>query len=73
MSIPELNNLIKAIECNKAQNNTFDCDCQHCQFGYNYVDDISDVQFYACDEVRLFDDALHYLKLYQYLAEGKNY
>ena len=63
MDIPNLDNLIKAIECNGCLKNK----CTHCPYGYQYWNDQGDRAFWWCDEDKLWKDALFYLKLYQYL------
>lgn len=65
MKIPNLNNLIQAIECDDWSSSK----CEHCPWGYQHWDDSGDHGFWWCDENKLFEDALFYLKLYQYLIQ----
>lgn len=69
MEIPNLNNLIKAFDCNY-----FHCPTQHryCPYGYNKWDDSGDNPFWTCDEDKMIEDAVFYLKLYQKLIEEQN-
>lgn len=67
--IPDLNNLIKALECEEWRSEV----CKTCRYGYQYLDDHGDNSIWICNESKLLDDALFYLKLYQYLIkEQKN-
>lgn len=63
--IPDLDNLIKALECGEWRPNV----CEHCQYGYQWLNDLGDNEFWDCSESKLLDDALFYLKLYQHLIK----
>lgn len=67
MNIPNLDNLIAALECD----NWTPHHCQHCPYEYQYLDDHGDNIYWCCDEDRKIEDALFYLKLYQYLIKEK--
>lgn len=64
MNIPNLDNLIKVMECE-----AWPKQCEHCPYGYQYWDDSGDNGFWWCDENKVIADALFYLKLYQYLIK----
>ena len=68
MDIPNLDNLIKAIECDGYLKNQ----CEHCPYNYQIYDTSGDSYFWWCDENKLWEHALFYLKLYQYLIKEKN-
>lgn len=63
--IPNLDNLIKAIECEEWKPSI----CEYCQYNYQYLDDSGDHAFWFCDEEKKINDALFYLKLYQHLIK----
>lgn len=63
MNVPNLNDLIKAIECEEWRPSK----CKVCSYGY--LDDHGDTPVWTCDEARLKEESLFYLKLYQYLIE----
>lgn len=65
-AIPDLNKLIKAIECEGWRS----FDCSKCK--YSYIDDHGDHPIQSCNEEKIKEETLFYLKLYQYLIEGKN-
>ena len=70
-AIPDLNKLIKAIECEEWKSSV----CSKCE--YSYIDDsgdhpIQDHPIQSCNEEKIKEETLFYLKLYQYLIEGKN-
>ena len=66
-NIPNLDNLIAAYEC---WNSPYKSECDHCLYGYSYLDDSGDGRpFYACDEQKLTDDMYAWLKIYQHLTE----
>ena len=65
MNIPELNNLIKALQCDNLTN----ASCQKCPYGYGYLDESGDYSFWCCNEIKLNEDSIFYLKLYQHLIE----
>ena len=65
MNIPELDNLIKAMQCEgwlKSQ-------CEHCPLNYQKLDDCGDHPFWWCDEDKILENALFYLKIYQHLIQ----
>lgn len=63
MIIPKLNNLITALECEDWRPSV----CEHCEYGF--LDDHGDYPIWSCNETRLREESLFYLKLYQYLIE----
>lgn len=64
-NIPNLDNLIAAYEC---WNSPYKSECDHCLYGYSYLDDSGDCRpFYTCDEQKLTDDMYAWLKIYQHL------
>ena len=65
MDIPSLDNLIAAIQCNGCLKNK----CEHCPYGYQHWDDSDDHGFWWCDDNKLWEHTLFYLKLYQHLLE----
>lgn len=65
MMIPDLDNLIKAIECDAWS----EPHCEHCPYGYGYLDTSGDHFFWTCKEEKKWEDALFYLKLYQHLIQ----
>lgn len=67
MDAPNLDNLIKAIECDAWTFNK----CKECPYNYQHWDDSGDYGFWCCDEERKWNDALFYLKLYQHLINWK--
>ena len=69
--IPDLDNLIKALICNDW---CYFNKCEECPYGYGYLDTRGDYPSWGCDEMKLNQDSLFYLKLYQYLIneEQKN-
>lgn len=68
MNIPDLNNLIKAIECDSWVHGG----CEYCPYNYQYLDDRGDTTNWFCDEEQVMEDSLFYLKLYQKLIEEQN-
>ena len=65
MDIPNLDNLIKAIECEGFWKDK----CKHCPYNYQHWDDNGDQGFWTCDENKLWEHTLFYLKLYQHLIK----
>ncbi len=63
MNIPNLNNLIKAIECEEWHPSV----CKRCDYGY--LDDHGDNSIWTCNEEKVKEETLFYLKLYQYLIK----
>lgn len=63
--IPDLDNLIKAIECDKWTGPY----CENCPYNYGHLDTSGDHYFWTCNEEKKWEDALFYLKLYQYLIK----
>lgn len=61
MNMPNLDILIKVIECD----NWRPLKCQNCPYGYQYWDDHGDNPFWACDEQRIYEETLFFLKMYQ--------
>jgi len=62
--MPDLNILIKAMECERF------CDaCRNCPYGYGFEDESGDFPFWSCNEGKIMEDALVYLKIYQHLIE----
>lgn len=61
--MPNLDNLIKALECDEWRPNV----CQLCEYGY--LDDHGDYPYWTCYEERKINEALFFLKLYQYLIK----
>lgn len=64
-AIPNLDNLIKAIECEGWVGK----DCKDCPYHYQIWDDHGDHPYWGHDEIKVEKDALFYLKLYQHLIE----
>jgi hypothetical protein len=62
--IPDLDILIKVIECPMHPHN-----CRECPYGYSYYDDNGDYGFWTCDTMRVEEESLFFLKLYQHLIE----
>jgi len=62
--IPDLNTLIKVIECPGHTHN-----CKKCPYGYGFYDDSGDYGFWTCDMMRVEEESLFFLKLYQHLIE----
>lgn len=65
MNIPNLDNIIAALECD----NWAPHHCQHCPYDYQFWDDSRDTAYYTCNQDTIIEDALFYLKLYQYLIK----
>lgn len=63
--IPDLDNLITAIQCE----GYFKNQCEKCPYNYQMLDDSGDNAFWWCDENKLWEHTLFYLKLYQHLIE----
>lgn len=63
--IPNLDNLIAALECENWSSST----CEHCPYDYQHWDDSGDNAFWWCNEQKKINDALFYLKLYQHLIK----
>ena len=64
--IPNLNNLIKAIECEEWRPSV----CKRCEYGY--YDDNGDNGIWTCNENKKIEETLFYLKLIKHLIEEKN-
>ena len=62
--IPNLDTLIKVIECP-----TYPHNCRKCPYGYGCYDDSGDTGFWTCDIVRVENEILFFLKLYQHLIK----
>ena len=62
--IPDLDTLIKVIECPMHPHN-----CRECHYGYSYYDDNGDYGFWTCDTMRVEEESLFFLKLYQHLIK----
>ena len=62
--MPNLDTLIKVIECPMHPHN-----CRECQYGYSYYDDNGDYGFWTCDTMRVEEESLFFLKLYQHLIK----
>lgn len=56
--IPNLDNLIHAIECK----NWHPSECEHCPYGYQHWDDSGDHGFWFHDDEKVLEDALYFLK-----------
>ncbi len=65
MDIPNLDNLIHAIECE----GIFYNGCKRCPYNYQYYDESGDTAMWTCNETKKEKDILFYLKLYQYLIK----
>ena len=59
--MPDLDNLINALECPEWREKV----CKNCPYGYVFLDDAGDFSFWRCDEEQLKEDALVYLKIYR--------
>ena len=64
--IPELSQVIRAFECEEWRPSA----CKTCAYGY--LDDHGDTPIWACDEIRIHEEVLFYLKIYQYLIEQQD-
>ena len=64
MDIPNLDNLIKALECD-----LWPKQCEHCPYGYQKWDDNGDYPDWWCDDIRKDEEVLFYLKLFQHLIK----
>ena len=62
--MPDLDTLIKVIECPGHAHN-----CSKCPYGYSYYDDNGDYGFWTCDTMRVEEESLFFLKLYQHLIK----
>lgn len=63
MTIPKLNNIIKALDCDEWRPSV----CKNCLYGY--YDTSGDSPIWKCNEEQIKAEALFYLKLYQYLIK----
>lgn len=63
--MPNLDNLIKAIDCEGWLKH----ECEHCPYDYQYWDDHGDNAFWWCNEEKIMEDALFYLKICKHLIE----
>lgn len=61
--IPNLNRLIEAIECDEWRPSI----CSKCEYGY--LDTSSDHPIWTCNEIKITEEVLFYLKIYQHLIE----
>ena len=61
--MPELKTLIAVLECLGGR------DCKKCPYGYGFYDDSGDSGFWTCDTMRVEEESLFFLKLYQHLIE----
>lgn len=61
MEIPRLNDVIKALECEEWRPSV----CKKCMYGF--LDDHGDNPTWSCDEIRIHEETLFWLKLYQHL------
>ena len=68
IEIPNLDNVINALQCEGC----FKHQCEHCPYGYSHLDDRGDNSFWWCNEEKVLEDALFYLKLYQYLIKEQS-
>ena len=64
--MPDLKTLIAVIECPGYSHN-----CKKCPYGYGFYDDSGDYGFWTCDTMRVEEESLFFLKLYQHLIEEK--
>lgn len=62
--MPDLKTLITVLEC-------LGRDCKKCPYGYGFYDDSGDYGFWTCDTMRVEEESLFFLKLYQHLIEEK--
>ena len=69
MDIPNLDNLIKSLECDTWESKK----CMQCPYNYQHLDDSGDTSFWRCDDDKQLEDILFYLKLYQYLINQVDY
>ena len=60
--MPNLDTLIKVLEC-------LGHNCRECPYGYSYYDDNGDYGFWTCDTMRVEEESLFFLKLYQHLIK----
>ena len=65
MDVPNLDNLIKALECKEWRPSI----CKQCTYGF--LDDHGDTPIWACNEEKIKEESLFYLKLYQHLIHWK--
>lgn len=65
MEVPNLDNLIKALECEEWRPSI----CKRCTYGF--LDDHGDTPIWACNEEKIKEESLFYLKLYQHLINWK--
>lgn len=65
MEIPNLNDVIKALECEEWKSSV----CKKCIYGL--LDDHGDYPIWTCNEDKKINEALFYLKLYQKLIKEK--
>ena len=69
MEIPNINNLIDALNCTEWVHYGA---CEHCKYNYQYLDDSGDHPYWSCDEERQKEDSLFFLNLYKHLMEENN-
>ena len=65
MDVPNLDNLIKALECKEWRSSI----CKQCPYGF--LDDHGDTPILACNGEKIKEESLFYLKLYQHLINWK--
>jgi hypothetical protein len=63
---PNLDNVIAAYEC---YDNSCHPDCEHCPYGYGYLDNNYDTLIWSCNGIQLEHDVIGYLKLFQHLIQ----
>ena len=68
MNIPNLDNLIAAVQCEGWVQHQ----CEHCPYGYGYLDDSGDNAIWWCNEAKIMEDSLFFLQLYKHLTEVSN-
>ena len=65
-----MNNLDTVIAAYECWNGVYESGCEHCPYGYSYLDSCGDGRpFYTCDEQKLTDDMYAWLKIYQHLIK----
>ena len=67
MEIPDINNLIDALNCTEWVHYGA---CEHCPYNYQIYDTSGDSYFWRCNDDKLWEHVLFYLKLYQYLINN---
>ena len=64
---PNLKDLIASLECDNWSTGVYQC--KKCPYNYQYFNDSGDYGYWTCNENKQIEDALFYLKLYQYLID----